>query len=72
MSPWENWLDCPKSCGTGIQTRIRQCVFKDDNYTAKALPHDEGCADGYNYGYYDEKKCNTQDCRMLYYSRLDI
>ena len=46
-----------------MQTRIRQCVFEGGNHTANQ--GDEGCADGYHYGYYREQKCNTQPCRMF-------
>ena len=46
-----------------MQTRIRECVFEDKNHTATSI--DKQCEDGFKNGYYEDKRCNTQLCRMF-------
>ena len=63
MSDWAYWSACSTSCGTGVQTRIRECVFENRNFTSNV--GDTGCTDGFQNGYYEEQKCNTLPCRMF-------
>ena len=46
-----------------MQTRKRKCEFEGKNHTANA--DDKGCSDGFQNGYYEEQKCNTQPCRIF-------
>ena len=64
LSQWETWSLCPVSCDNkAMQTRKRKCEFEGRNHTENA--DDTGCADGFQYGFYEEQKCNTQPCRMF-------
>ena len=52
LTPWSEWTQCSKSCGSGSQRRVRQCKLQSRNLNRNPCfePLEE------------DRQCNPQDC----------
>jgi hypothetical protein len=55
-SNWESWETCPVTCGSGSQSRYRNCTYKIDS--ANPAPYGNNCT-GSDV---DTQTCNNNTC----------